>query len=365
MKRLLGALVLWGSMVAASAHADITIAVQGPVTGQDAPTGEQMQRGATAAVAAINEAGGVLGQKLKLIVRDDACDPKQAVAVANELSGADVFAVVGPMCSGAAIPAARIYNEENIPMISPSATSPSLTEHGFTNVFRTCGRDDQQGAIIADLINSRYRRRPVAIVQDKTAYGQGLADVVKKDLNRMGIEEKLYESISRGERDYATLISKLKQNDIGVVFFGGYHTEAGLIVRQMRDQGMKAVFIGDDDLTTREFWSITGDAGEGSMMSFNPDPRVRPEAADAVKHIRASGFDPEGTTLYTYAAVQVLVEALKRAGTVDASKVIAALHQGSYPTVVGPLSFDARGDVTTPDYIIYQWIKGNYLPLER
>lgn len=345
------------------AWADITLVAQGPITGQDAPTGEQMQRGAEAAVTSINEAGGVLGQKLVLLVKDDACDPKQAVAVANEVSGSNVFGVVGPMCSGAAIPAAKIYNEENIPMISASATSPSLTEQGFSNVFRTCGRDDQQGAVISELIQKKYPGKKVAIVQDKTAYGQGLADVVKKDLNEKGIQESLYDSISRGERDYSTLISKLKQNNIDVMFFGGYHTEAGLIVRQMRDQGLKTVFIGDDDMTTREFWSITGDAGEGAMMSFNPDPRLRPEAADAVKHIKASGFDPEGTTLYSYAAVQVLVEALRRAGVVDQAKVIAALHQGSYPTVIGSITFDKKGDVTRPDYIIYQWTKGSYQPL--
>jgi branched-chain amino acid transport system substrate-binding protein len=246
-----------------------------------------------------------------------------------------------------------------------AANSPTLTEQGFDNVFRTCGRDDQQGAVVAELISSAYADKNVAIVQDKTAYGQGLADVVKKDLNARGILEKLYESISRGERDYSSLIAKLKNNNIDVVFFGGYHTEAGLIVRQMRDQGLKTVFIGDDDLTTREFWSITGDAGEGALMSFNPDPRTKPEAVEAVKRIRASGFDPEGITLYSYAAVEVIAEAIKRAGTVKLPKVIAALHQGSYQTVIGAITFDAKGDVTKPDYIIYRWTKGTYVPLEN
>jgi branched-chain amino acid transport system substrate-binding protein len=344
------------------ARADITIAAVGPLTGQDAPTGEQMQRGALAAVEAINAAGGVLGQKLKLIIKDDACDPKQAVAVANELSGQGVFGVIGHMCSGSAIPASKTYNEEEILMISPSATSPALTDQGFNNIFRTCGRDEQQGAIVGDFIAKHYRGKSVAIVHDKTAYGQGLADEVRKKLGKLGIKEKLYESISRGERDYGSLVSKLKQNDIDVLFFGGYHTEAGLIVRQMRDQGLKTAFIGDDDLTTHEFWQITGGAGEGSFMSFNTDPRTKPEAADAVKRLRASGFDPEGTTLYTYAAVQVLAESVKRANAVDPKKAIAALHDGSYSTVIGDLSFDAKGDVTKPDYIIYQWTKGAYIP---
>jgi branched-chain amino acid transport system substrate-binding protein len=347
-----------------SAHAAITLAAVGPITGQDAPTGEQMQRGVTAAVEAINAAGGVLGQKLQMIIKDDACDPKQAVAVANELSGEKIFGIVGHMCSGSAIPASKIYNEERILMISPSATSPQLTDQGFNNVFRVCGRDDQQGAVVAALIKDKYADKNIAIVQDKTAYGQGLADVVKNDLNQQGIHEKLYESVSRGERDFSALISKLKQYDIGVLFYGGYHTEAGLIVRQMRDQGVKTVFIGDDDLTTHEFWSITGNAGEGALMSFNPDPRVKPEAADAVKRIRATGFDPEGITLYSYAAVQVMADAATRAGSTDLTKVVAALHQGSYQTVMGDISFDGKGDVTKPDYIIYQWTKGAYEPLE-
>jgi len=345
------------------ARADITIAAVGPLTGQDAPTGEQMQRGAEAAVAAINEAGGVLGQKLRLVLKDDACDPKQAVAVANQLSSENVFGVIGHMCSGSAIPASKTYNEEGIVMISPSATSPALTDQGFDNVFRTCGRDEQQGQIVAEFITKNYAGKAVAIIHDKTAYGQGLADVVRKELAAHGIHEKLYESISRGERDYGSLVSKLKQNNIDVLFFGGYHTEAGLMVRQMRDQGLKTAFIGDDDLTTHEFWSITGGAGEGSFMSFNTDPRTKPEAADAVKHLRATGFDPEGTTLYTYAAVQILADAIKRVGAADGKKVITALHEGSYPTVIGPITFDSKGDVTKPDYIIYHWTKGSYVPV--
>ncbi len=350
-------------LIASPAYADINIAAVGPITGQDAPTGEQMERGAQAAVDAINASGGVLGQKLNLIIKDDACDPKQAVAIANELGGENIFAVIGHMCSGSAIPASKIYNEEGILMISPSATSPLLTEQGYDNIFRTCGRDDQQGAVVADLISEKYRDKNIAIVQDKTAYGQGLADEVKKDLNKIGIHEKLYESVSRGERDYSSLISKLKQNNIDVLFYGGYHTEAGLIVRQMRDQGLNTVFIGDDDLTTKEFWSITGDAGEGSLISFNTDPRTKPEAADAVKRIRAAGFDPEGITLYSYAAVQVVADAITRAGAAQLPKTVAALHQGSYQTVVGDITFDAKGDVTKPDYIIYRWTRGAYIPL--
>jgi len=356
-------ILLLSLLLAFPAYADINIAAVGPITGQDAPTGEQMQRGAEAAVAAINETGGVLGQQFHITIKDDACDPRQAVAIANELGGADILAVIGNMCSGAAIPSSKVYNEEGILMISPSATNPQLTEQNFSNVFRTCGRDDQQGAIAGEYIAKNFAGKNVAIVHDKTAYGQGLADQVAKTLHAAGLQEKIYESISRGERDYSSLVSKLKENGIDVLFYGGYHTEAGLIVRQLRDQGLKTVFVSDDDLTTKDFWSITGDAGEGALMTFNPDPRQRPEAADAVKRIRATGFDPEGTTLYTYAAIQALAEAIRRAGSTDASKIAAQLHQGSFATVIGPIEFDAKGDVKKPDYIMYKWSKGSYVPL--
>jgi branched-chain amino acid transport system substrate-binding protein len=346
------------------AHADITIVAQGSVTGQDATSGEQLENGTQAAVDAVNESGGVLGQKLRLLVKDDACDPKQGVAVANELGDGSVFAVIGPTCSGTAIPASKIFNEEGIIMISPSATNPQLTEQGLPNVFRTCGRDDQQGQAIADYILHNKKTSAVAIIDDKTAYGHGIADEVKRSLNKGGITEKMRWSITRGERDYASLIAKMKENNVDVAFFGGYHTEAGLIVRQMRDAGMTALFISDDDLTTREFWSITGAAGEGAMMSFNPDPRMLPEASDAVKRIRAKGFEPEGLTLYSYAAVQALAEAVKRAGAWNYAKTAAALHQGSYTTVVGDITFDAKGDLTNPDYILYRWSKGDYAPIK-
>jgi len=348
-----------------SAYADVMIVAQGSITGQDATSGEQMQNGAEAAVEAINASGGILGQKLHLVIKDDACDPKQGVAVANSLGDGSVFAVIGPTCSGTAIPAAKIFNEEGVVMISPSATNPQLTEQGLNNVFRTCGRDDQQGQAVADYILKHHTQLPVAVVDDKTAYGHGIAEEVRQRLTKGGDTSKLNWSITRGERDYASLIAKMKETNISIVFFGGYHTEAGLIVRQMRDAGLTALFISDDDLTTREFWSITGNAGEGAMMSFSPDPRVKPEAADAVKRIRAKGFEPEGLTLYSYAAVQALAEAIKRAGSLDGAKTAMALHQGSYPTVIGDLTFDSKGDVTNPDYILYSWSKGDYAPAKE
>lgn len=345
------------------AKADITIAAVGPITGQDAPTGEQMQHGAEAAVEAINNAGGVLDQQIKLIIKDDACDPKQSVAVANELASEGVLGIIGPMCSGSAIPASKIYNEENILMITPSATSPSLTDQGLKNIFRTCGRDEQQGTLVANYIVKHFSGKSVAIINDKTAYGHGLANVVYGRLQDLGVKPVLFESISRGERDYSSLVSKFKENNVDVVFFGGYHTEAGLIVRQMRDQGLTSAFFSDDDLATHEFWSITGEAGEGVYLSFNSDPRNKPEAQQAVAQMRKDGFDPEGTTLYTYAAVQILAQAINKIGNTTPKSIANSMHTNTYSTVIGDITFDEKGDVTNPDYIMYQWSKGAYNPV--
>lgn len=363
MKANLYLLAILGWLFFTPAKADIVIAAVGPFTGQEASTGEQLKRGVEAAVTAINDAGGVLGQKLRVSYKDDVCDPKQAVAIANKLSGENTVAVIGHMCSGAAIPASKVYNEEGIVLISPASTNPVLTQQGFDNIFRVCGRDDQQGVVVADYLKQHHATTSLAIVHDKSAYGQGLADEVKKSLAVRGMQEKLYESISRGERDFGTLIARLKENKIGVLFYGGYFTEAGLITRQMRERGLNTILISGEGLTSTEYWSITGAAGEGTLMSFSPDPRKRPEAADAVKRLRAAGYEPEGYTLYSYAAVEILAAAIKRANSADPAKIAAALRGGTYASVLGDLTFDQKGDITRPDYIIYQWTKGNYEPL--
>ncbi len=361
--RLFLALIATLLLIISPARAEITIAAVGPITGQDATTGEQMQHGVEAAVEAINAAGGVNGQKLRLVIKDDACDPKQTVSIANQLAADGISIMIGPMCSGSAIAAAKITSEENILMISPSATSPLLTDAGIDTIFRVCWRDDQQGKVLADTILSHEKGKAVAVIHDKTAFGQGLAEVVSRLLDNGGMKPKLYESITRGERDFSPLIAKLKQNDIGAIFYGGYYTEAGLLVRQMRDQGLPAHFYSDDDLITREFWKITGEAGEGAMMSFTPDPRTRPQAAEAVKIFKEKNFDPEGLTMYSYAAVQVAAEAMRRAGSSDSKKLSTVLHQGTYPTVLGDLAFDKKGDIINPEFVLYRWHNGVYEPL--
>ena len=342
------------------ALADITIATVGPITGQYASFGEQMKRGAEAAVRDINAKGGVMGQKLKLEVGDDACDPKQAVAVANDMASKGVGFVAGHFCSGSSIPASNVYADEGMIQISPASTNPKLTERGLATTFRTCGRDDQQGIVAGKFLADNFGSSKIAILHDKTAYGKGLADETRKALRGHGKKEVLYEAYTAGEKDYTALVSKLKQNGIDVAYVGGYHTEAGLIVRQMRAQGMKTRLVSGDALVTQEYWAITGDAGEGTLMTFSPDPRKNPDAKPVVDRFRKDGYEPEGYTLYTYGAIQAWAQAVERAKSTDPNPVIKQLRAGKFDTVLGNIGFDAKGDVTAPGYVFYEWKSGKY-----
>lgn len=343
------------ALTGAALAQETPIGVVGPMTGQYATFGQQLKNGAELAVADINAAGGLLGKKLKLEVGDDACDPKQARAVAEKMAGLKVPFVAGHYCSSSSIPASEVYNESNIVQITPASTNPTFTERKMWNTFRVCGRDDQQGSVAGAYIAKNFKGKNIAILQDKSTYGKGLADEMKKALNKAGVKEKLYEAYTQGDKDFNALVSKMKANAIDVVYVGGYHTEAGLILRQMRSQGLNAQMIAGDAIATNEFWSITGDAGKGMMFTFGADPRTRPTAAAVVKRFKDKGIDPEGYTLYTYAAMQIWSEAVKKAGTTDAKKVAAAIKAGKWDTVLGPIGYDAKGDITAIDYVFYVW----------
>jgi ABC-type branched-chain amino acid transport systems, periplasmic component len=348
-------------VASAAARADITIAVAGPMTGSEAAFGEQFRRGATKAVEDINAKGGVLGQKLALILGDDACDPKQARSVAEEIAAKKAAFVAGHFCSGSSIPASEVYQENGILQISPASTNPTFTERGLPNVFRTCGRDDNQGKIAAEYTAAKLKGKVVAIIHDKSSYGKGLADEFKKALNAAGIKEVFYEAITAGEKDYSALVTKAKAAKVDVLYLGGYKTEGGLIVRQLRDQGMKTALMGGDALVTEEYWAITGPAGQGTMMTFSPDPRLLPQNADLVRYFRSRNYEPEAYTLYTYATIQAWAQAAEKAKTTEWKTVAEVLKSGAtFDTAIGSIGFDAKGDVVGPSYVIYVWKDGKY-----
>jgi branched-chain amino acid transport system substrate-binding protein len=371
MQRIAGLLIALAAALAVSGCGggdDNTtpVAVVGPITGQYASFGAQMKNGGEMAVADINEAGGVLGKKLDLSIGDDACDPKQAVAVANQMTAGGAKLVAGHYCSGSSIPASKVYADGDMVQISPASTNPTFTdERAGPNIYRVCGRDDQQGGVAGKYLAANFADKNIAFVDDKTAYGKGLAAETKKAMGEAGKQAAMQESITAGEKDYSALVSKLKQAAIDVIFFGGYHTEAGLIIRQMRDQGMNTILMGGDALITQEFWSITGDAGEGTLMTFSPDPRKNPAAADLVKRFKDKGIEPEGYVLYTYAALQAWRQAAEKAKSVEKDEIVKALNDTEFDTVVGKFKFNEKGDPNLPPYAVYRWSNGTYEQLDE
>ncbi|MEP9348027.1 branched-chain amino acid ABC transporter substrate-binding protein [Xanthobacter sp. KR7-225] len=350
--------------VVTPALAQVKIAAAGPFTGSIAAFGAQMRSGVEAAVADINAEGGILGQKIELMVADDGGKPEQGVAAANKLITDGAKFVVGHINSGISIAASQDYQDAGVLQISPASTNPVFTERKLWNTFRTCGRDDQQGSVAGAYIAANHKGQKVAVVHDKSPYGKGLADETLKAMNKDGLKEALYEGINPGEKDYSALVSKMKAAGVDLVYFGGLHPEAGLIVRQMRDQGMKTVLMGGDAITDKEFWSVAGPGAEGTLMTFGPDPRKNPAAAATVAKFKQKGIDAEGYVLYAYAAMQVMKQAAEAAKSLDPQKVAQAMHSGKvFDTVLGPLSFDAKGDITKLDYIVYVWKDGAYTPL--
>jgi branched-chain amino acid transport system substrate-binding protein len=349
---------------AGTAHADIQIGMQGPITGPEAAGGEQLRRGFEQAIADINASGGVLGQKLVGTLGDDACDPKQAVATANKFATDGVVFVDGGYCSGSSIPASSVYNDAGILQITPASTAVALTDDafkkGWNNVYRTCGRNDQQGQVAGAYIVKTFPGKAVAIVDDKSAYGKGLADVTRGVINGLGVKQAMDEEITAGDKDFTALISRMKAANIGVIYYGGYQTEAGLITRQAHDQGLNAVLISDDALPSQDFWQITGPAGNGTLFTFSPDPYANPGTKAVVAEFTKAGFKPDGFTLYSYAAVQVFAEAAQQAGSTKIADIAKVLHSGTFPTILGPFKFDQKGDPIGSNYVVWQWENGSY-----
>ena len=352
-------LAIAASLVCAGgAAAQIKLGVAGPITGGSAAFGAQLKNGAEQAAADINAKGGINGQQIQLSFGDDASDPKQGVSVANKMFGDGVKFVIGHFNSGVTMPASEVYQENGIYMITPSATNPKITERGMWNVFRTCGRDDQQGEVAGKYIVDKFKGKKVAIVHDKTTYGQGLADETKKAMAKGGMKEVLYEGVNTGEKDFSALVSKIKAAGADLVYWGGLHTEGGLIVRQMRDQGVKAPLMGGDGITTDEFASVGGPGVEGTLMTYGPDARNNPAAKDVVAKFRAKKFEPEAYTLYSYAAVEIIKQAAEQAKSLDPKKVADVIKSGKkFKTVIGEMSYDKKGDITRPDYVMYVWKK--------
>lgn len=363
---LIPTVILLGGSFLFKKSETIKIGVAGPFTGQYAAFGEQLKKGAQKLADTINKNGGVNGRNIELIEGDDACDPKQAVAVANKLvDQSGVLAVIGHFCSSSSIPASEIYASAGILNITPASTNPTYTERGLDNVFRTCGRDDQQGAVAAKFLRETLDAKNIVILHDKDTYGQGLADATKANLNASGIKEVLYEGITRGDKDFNALITKIKGLSPDAVYFGGLHTEAGLLVRQMREQNINIPFISGDGIVSQDFVIAAGgpEYTREVYMTFGRNPLNLESGKEVIASFEVDNYTPEGYTLYSYAALQVALEALQ-ATNYDSRAAADYIKSNTIDTVMGPKSWDSKGDLTEADYVVYRWDGDVYSELE-
>jgi branched-chain amino acid transport system substrate-binding protein len=352
---------------ATTAGAEVLIGVATPLTGPMAWAGGSNQVGAESAVADVNAKGGVLSERIEMIVVDDFCDRDQALVAAEKLVDAGVVAVIGHHCSHATLAASRVYAAAGILMITPFSTNPKLTEQGFPTVFRMCGRDDRQGQVAGDLLAERFGSNPIAILHDGTVYGQGLAEETKKRLNERGIAEVLFEGIQLGQVDYSDVVQKMRAMDVQVLYYAGLRHEAGLIVRQAYEQGYRPQVVASDGVGGEEFALIAGPAADGTLMTYLARPPAIAENALLAERFAAKGYAGSFGlgTFRSYAIVQAWAQAVEHAGTFAPGAVAETLRTFQFDTVVGRIGFDDKGDVTSyGTYVWYVWQGGEFAPLE-
>ncbi len=363
MKKTLLALIVFSGFTNQALSEDIKIGIAGPFTGPVADYGIGMIDGVNAAANIINSRGGINGNNIIIIQGDDVCDPKQAVAVARKLSEQDeVIGVIGHLCSSSTIPAFDIYNETGVIALTPGSTNPEVTAKGYDNIFRVTGRDDQQSVIAADFITKREFKN-IAILHDKDSYGRGIADQLKSNLNKSGLNEVMFEGINPGEKDYSTIVTKMRSIRPDALFWGGYHPEAAVLIREMRKQGLDIPFIGADGIYGNLPDVLRDDAlTKNVFASFSKDFTKLPENREVLQYFEDNNIKINAFTLPSYAALQALAEALENGETTNGA--IDYLHNNEFNTVVGNIKFDQKGDLVESGYVMYEYIGSEMVEVE-
>ncbi|MCL4491985.1 MAG: branched-chain amino acid ABC transporter substrate-binding protein [Nitrospirae bacterium] len=335
----------------------IKVAVVAQMTGAEAKMGNDFKNGVSIAVDEWNSKGGVLGKKIEVLTGDDQADPKQAVSVANKMVNEGAAGIIGHFNSSCSIPASDVYTRANIPMITPASTNPLLTERGYKGVFRVCGTDDQQGKVAADFAKSKLNVKKVAILHDKTTYGQGFADLFKKHLGA-AVEVVYYGGITKGDKDFKPVLTSIKEKKPDLIFFGGIYPETGLLVKQAREVNITAPFLSGDGSIDPKFVEIAGDkAAEGTYLTFSPDPDNIPAAKDFIGKYRSKFGELGPYSIYAYDAVNILLAAIKEAGTTDGKTVAEKLHSMEFSGALGKMRFTEKGDVSQSPYVV--WVTRN------
>ncbi len=346
----------------------IKIGSASPLTGPQAHLGKDNANGAQLAVDEINAKGLILGGKkmhLELLVEDDQADPKTATMVAQKLTDDDVAGVIGHLNSGATIPASKIYYDAEIPQISPSATAVTYTRQGFNTAFRVMSNDRQQGQALGQFAVKELGAKRIAIIDDRSAYGQGLADEVEKAVKAAGGTVVAREYTTDKATDFMAILTSIKAHAPQVIFFGGMDPQAAPLARQMHELGLKAQLLGGDGMETPLFIKLAGRDAEGAIASTPGLPITdMPGGLTFKKKFNARYGDIQNYAPYAYDAVYVLVEAMKRAQSADPEKYLAELPKTDYRGVTGHIRFDRNGDLANTAITLYQVKSGVWRPLK-
>ena len=358
LKHVAPVVIMAGMMtVGTLAHADtIKIGIPQPMTGPATQYGDQIQAGALTAIDAFNAAGGVNGKQLEPLLIDDGCEPKQAVPAANRVINSGAKFAVAHACSGTTVPAVNVYEQEGVVAITPGATSPLVTDtikpHYF---FRTIGRDDQQGPFAADYIVKALKPKTIAILHDKQTYGSGVASQVRDSLAGSKIEISLFEGINVGDSDYSAVITKLKSMGPDLIYFGGYHAELGLLLRQAREQGLQTQFMGPEGVANDDLVAIAGPAVKGLLVTLPADFTKLPGNEKILENFKTFNRNPNGAfNMSAYAAVQILVASINAVGE-DPDKVADYMHNNVFDTAIGKVEYDEKGDLKEFEFAVFKW----------
>lgn len=352
-----------GQSASAAATDAIQIGVVGPMTGDQAKQGMDMKNGVQLAVDEWNAKGGVLGRKVVLRVEDDRQDPKEANNVAWKLVNQRVVGVVGHFNSSCTIPASEIYKKKDVVMITPASTNPQVTNRRYPNVFRVCGRDDQQGLVGARYVAERFPDKKVAVLHDKTTYGQGLADEFRKNYESLaGKPVVYYGGIVREDQDFSAVLTDLKGSAPDLIYFGGLYTQAALLVKQAKQLGINARWVSGDGTYDPEYIRIAGkENAEGTLLSFVPDQTKMPSAQRVIAEYERRFGEVGPYSIYSYTAAQILLGGIAKAATTDGAKLAVTIRGTMFDTPFGPVKFDDKGDVLDSPYVMWDTQDGKFV----
>lgn len=340
----------------------LKIGVAGVMTGPDGSIGGAMINGSQIAIEEWNAKGGVLGKKIDLLVRDDEGRPEKAVSVARDLVSNNAAAILGHFNSGCTLPASPIYNQAKILQITPGSTNPQVTEQGFKTLFRIVGRDDQQGTIAANFMRKKLGLSKIAVLSDKTAYGEGFATEVKNTFTADGGQVVVFDGVPRTELDFRANIAVIKASGAQALLWGGMYGQSGPLYIQLRQAGLEIPFVSGNGTMDPNFLDAVGPHPTNVYVTFGPDYESLPAAQPFLQKYR-SRYGKEGAfSVYGYDAANVLLEAIQIAGSTDADKVAAALRSKTFNTVLGPVAFNDKGDMKESNDILWTIKDGKFVP---